>query len=92
MVVTLSSVSPFIMSEEAVVLLLPSLEESGRQVGKLMKKSLRETLKKKKNKVMWKNFSRPNWGEGILGPRFFPKLGMKSKVSKKINTHGKIDL
>jgi hypothetical protein len=37
--------------------------------GELMKKSLRET--KKKNKVMWKNFSRPNWGgKGVLGPSF----------------------
>jgi hypothetical protein len=39
--------------------------------GELMKKSWRET-KKKKHKVMWKNFSRPNWGgaEGVLGPSF----------------------
>jgi len=57
-----------------------------------MKKSWRE--KKKKNiKLCGKTLvGQTGVGRRVYWAPVLPKLGMKSKVSKKINTYGKIDL
>jgi hypothetical protein len=59
--------------------------------GELMKKSWRET--KKNIKLCGKTLvGQTGVGRRVYWAPVLPKLGMKSKVSKKINTYGKIDL